>query len=72
MPTLCMFYGIIIRMYAENGGQHNRPHLHASYSGEEVAIDFEGNELVGSIPKGQMRLLLAWRVLHRAELVANW
>ena len=72
MPTLCMFYGIIIRMYAENGGQHNRPHLHASYSGEEVVIDCEGNVLEGSIPKGKMRLLLAWIEIHREELEANW
>ncbi len=29
MPTISMFFGIIIRMY--NNGEHNPPHFHASY-----------------------------------------
>ena len=33
MPVLCMFYGIIVRMYREMGGKHNMPHIHAEYSG---------------------------------------
>ena len=32
MPVLCMFYGIIVRMYREMGGKHNMPHIHAEYS----------------------------------------
>lgn len=28
MPTISMFYGIIIRMYREVGGKHNTPHIH--------------------------------------------
>lgn len=27
MPTLSMFYGIIIRMQSERGGKHNLPHI---------------------------------------------
>ena len=37
MPVLCMFYGIIVRMYREIGGKHNMPHIHAEYSGQEIA-----------------------------------
>ncbi len=37
MPELSRFYGIIIRMYFEVGGQHHRPHFHAYY-GDDVAI----------------------------------
>ena len=29
MPTISMFYGIVIRMYREIGGKHNLPHIHA-------------------------------------------
>ena len=46
MPTISMFYGIIIRMYAEKGGQHNIPHIHAGFSGHEVVIDLDGNVIV--------------------------
>lgn len=38
MPVLCMFYGIIVRMYRELGGKHNIPHIHVEYSGQEAVI----------------------------------
>lgn len=72
MPALSMFYGIIIRMYAESGGQHNRPHFHAEYSGQEVIIDLNGDIIEGKLPRGKMRLLLAWTEIHHDELEANW
>lgn len=28
MPTLSMFFGIIIRMQSERGGRHHKPHIH--------------------------------------------
>ena len=40
MPTISMFYGIIILMY--NSGEHNPPHFHASYQGYNAVFDFEG------------------------------
>ena len=42
MPVLCMFYGIIVRMYREIGGKHNMPHIHAEYSGQEVVVALDG------------------------------
>ena len=36
MPALCIFYGIIVRMYKEKGGKHNKPHIHAEYQGQEI------------------------------------
>ena len=50
MPTISMFYGIIVRMYREEGGQHNLPHIHAEYQGSEVVVSLEGDVLEGSIP----------------------
>lgn len=72
MPTLSMFYGIVIKMYRENGGRHNKPHIHATYSGEEVAIDFDGNVLDGSIQNSKLQLLKAWIIIHKEDLAANW
>lgn len=43
MPTISIFYGIIIRMYRELGGKHNVPHIHAEYSGEEVVVSLDGD-----------------------------
>ena len=31
MPEISRFFGIIIRMFVEVGGQHNTPHFHAYY-----------------------------------------
>ncbi len=36
MPVLSMFYGIIVRMQNENGGRHNKPHIHAIYGKHEI------------------------------------
>ena len=72
MPVLSMFFGIIVRMYYEQGGKHNLPHIHAEYSGEEVVVSLDGTVLEGSIPRNKMKLLDAWMEIHREELQANW
>ncbi|GHU70934.1 hypothetical protein FACS1894184_17090 [Clostridia bacterium] len=72
MPTLSMFYGIVITMYSERTGQHHVPHFRAEYQGEEAAISMDGDVLEGSLPKSKMKLVLAWADIHRDDLIANW
>lgn len=72
MPTISMFYGIIIRMYREVGGKHNTPHIHAEYSGEEIVIALDGTILEGEIPKNKLKLVEAWMLIHEEDLKANW
>lgn len=72
MPTLCIFYGIIIRMYKEKGTRHNKPHIHAEYQGDEIAIALDGEILEGSIPKNKLKLVEAWIEIHKEDLEANW
>ena len=72
MPTLSMFFGIIVRMYMERDSKHNIPHIHALYSGQEVVVTFDGTVLEGSFPANKMKLILAWIEIHRDELQANW
>lgn len=72
MPVLSMFFGIIVRMYKELGGKHNKPHIHAEYSGDEVVVALDGTVLEGGLPKAKMKLLEAWMEIHRDELEANW
>jgi hypothetical protein len=37
MPTISMFYGILIRMFFKDNEKHSLPHIHADYQGQ-VAI----------------------------------
>ena len=39
LPTISMFYGIVIRMYYTD---HNPPHIHAYYNDNIASFDFEG------------------------------
>ncbi|MBR0091239.1 MAG: DUF4160 domain-containing protein [Lachnospiraceae bacterium] len=72
MPTLSVFYGIIVRMYKEKGGKHHLPHVHAEYGDDEVAVSLEGEVLEGKLPPNKMKLLLAWIEIHKEDLEANW
>ncbi len=72
MPTICMFFGIIVKMYNEKGCQHNVPHLHAEYQDFNILIDFDGNIIDGEFPKAKLKLLEAWIEIHREDLEANW
>ena len=69
MPTISMFYGILIRMYND---EHNPPHFHAIYGDYEACFAFDGEIIDGYLPKKQIRLIQAWVELHRDELLANW
>lgn len=69
MPTISMFYGILIRMYYDD---HNPPHIHAIYGNDTACFKFDGELLEGDFPKKQKKLVEAWIEIHRDELEANW
>jgi hypothetical protein len=72
MPTISMFFGIIIRMYCGKA-EHNPPHLHAYYQDRKAIFDIASGDLTeGSLPPAQTRLVVAWIELHREELMADW
>ncbi|TCP93451.1 DUF4160 domain-containing protein, partial [Serpentinicella alkaliphila] len=72
MPTISMFYGIIIRMYCAPG-EHNPPHFHAYYQDYKSIIDINSCDITeGNLPKKQLKLVLAWAEIHQDELLANW
>ena len=74
MPVLSMFFGIIVRMYREQGGKHHLPHIHVEYSGMELVVALDGAILEGDskFPKNKLKLLDAWMEIHREDLEANW
>ncbi len=72
MPTISMFYGIMIRMYLGKS-EHNPPHIHVEYQGNKATFDINLNEMLeGKLPSKQIRLVHAWIELHREELLADW
>lgn len=72
MPTLSIFFGIIVKMYNEKGSQHNVPHIHAEYQEHNAVLDLDGNVLEGDLPKAKLKLLVAWIEIHKEDLEANW
>ncbi|MCX7110609.1 MAG: DUF4160 domain-containing protein [Proteobacteria bacterium] len=73
MPTISMFYGILILMYFYDDKKHSRPHIHAEYGEYEasIAID-DGTVLSGSLPKAKLKLVQAWIEIHQEDLLVDW
>jgi len=70
MPEISRFYGIIIRMYFD---EHNPPHFHALYSGDEAQIGIEPIQVLeGHLPGRALSLSIEWAALHQRELLDNW
>ena len=72
MPSISMFYGIIIRMYFAPG-EHPPPHCHVHYAEHKATLDIRTCEIVhGKLPRKQTHLVLAWAEIHQDELMADW
>jgi len=65
MPCVSRFYGIAIYLYAND---HNPPHFHAKYSGDDAAIVIQTLEILA----GELPSRAASIVRHRRELLENW
>ena len=73
MPELARFFGIVIRMFAEPGTPHHRPHFHAYYQDEVGIFAVDAIELIGGgLPGKQRRLVEAWAEIHHQELLDDW
>ena len=70
MPEISLFYGIRITMYYYD---HKTPQFHAEYKGNKAIIDInEARVIKGALPSRQLKLILAWCVIHQDELMQNW
>ena len=45
MPTLSMFFGLIIEMYYAPK-EHNPPHIHVRYQGNKASVSINTCELI--------------------------
>ncbi len=73
MPTISMFYGILIRMFFNDIERHHLPHIHAEYQGQVGVYAIEdGSLLSGSLPPNKHKLVVAWVEIHKDDLFADW
>ena len=73
MPTISMFYGILVSMYALDIEKHHAPQIHVRHNEFKVVLGIpEGEVIEGALPPRQMKLVQAWIELHRDELMADW
>ncbi len=73
MPTISMFFGILILMYFYDDKKHNVPHIHAEFAEYQASIAIQdGSLLSGGLPAGKMKLVQAWIEIHKEDLLANW
>jgi hypothetical protein len=69
MPTIAMFFGIIIRMYYAPK-EHNPPHIHVYYQNYRATYLIEdGNLQNGDLPSKQQRMIQAWIEIHKMSLL---
>ena len=73
MPTISMFYGILIRMFFHDTDKHSLPHIHAEYQ-DQVAVYsiHDGTVLAGVLPPNKHKLVVAWIEIHQEDLIADW
>jgi hypothetical protein len=70
MPEVSRFFGISIRMYYDD---HNPPHFHALYAGEEVEVGIDPLAVIrGKLQRRALGMVMEWATAHREELLENW
>jgi hypothetical protein len=73
MPTISMFYGILIRMFFKDIEKHKLPHIHAEYQGQVgIYSILDGSILAGQLPPNKNKLVVAWIEIHKDDLLADW
>ena len=73
VPTISMFYGILIRMFFKDTDKHNLPHIHVDYQGKTGVYSIpDGKLLAGKIPSKKEKLVVAWIEIHQEDLLADW
>ncbi len=70
MPTIAIFFGIIVRMRHDD---HPPPHIHVEYQGFEALVTIEtGLISKGELPNKVASIVRDWCLLHQTELLDNW
>ena len=72
MPTISIFYGIIITMHLRNK-EHNPPQIHATYGSDAATFYISNGEIYeGSFPKRAKPLVKRFILKYQKELLEMW
>lgn len=70
MPTISVFFGIVIRMYYDD---HGPPHFHVHYGEHSAVIAIDTLEVQeGKLPPRALAMVREWAAAHRSELREDW
>ena len=70
MPTISIFFGIIIKIYYR---EHNPPHIHAFYQGFEAVFSIrKAKKVTGKFPPKADKMVSEWIIDHQKDLLENW
>ena len=73
MAAISMFYGLIIYLYQFDNIRHHIPHIHVKYQGEWAVFSIlDGEVIEGELKSDKIKLVQAWLLIHKEELLANW
>ncbi|MDX8128285.1 MULTISPECIES: DUF4160 domain-containing protein [Methylomonas] len=73
MPTISMFYGIVICMYFFDDERHKLRHIQAKYQDYNASFSIADGSLLGDdLPLAKSGLVQAWIEIHRESLLADW
>jgi len=73
MAAISMFYGLVIYLYQFDNIRHHIPHIHVKHQGEWAVFSIlEGEILEGKLKSDKVKLVQAWILIHREDLLANW
>ncbi|WP_224959489.1 type II toxin-antitoxin system toxin DhiT [Geomonas subterranea] len=73
MPTISMFFGIVIYMFFYDNKRHSLPHLHATFGEYDAVFSIVDAELLeGSFPRNKQKLVQAWIEIHKDDLLTDW
>jgi len=70
VPTICEFFGIVIRMYYND---HNPPHFHAYYGDWHAIYEIaSGQRMIGAMSRRADALISEWAIMSREALLDDW
>ena len=73
MPTISMFYGILIRLYFYDDKRHSEPHIHAEYGEYEAVFSIKDGEMInGKLPNTARKLVKKWYGLQKENILKAW
>ncbi|MDR1746637.1 MAG: DUF4160 domain-containing protein [Tannerella sp.] len=73
MAAISMFYGLVIYLYHYDNIRHHVPHIHVKYQGEWTVFSILDGEIIeGELKSDKTKLVQAWMLIHREELLADW